>query len=197
MEHAIDTLRGQALRDRLATARASALESLRQHGRPEVRAALMEIDEQATTAIRTAVAAYESLATAHPAPEPMPTMDASTIAIGDPRGLPEPRRLPSAVPVTPKAADRFEEIVVAAREQLTALEGPLLLNGQPADRIMDQRRAWGHRVAEADGTASRLGVVDHPEFARHPLLAEALHLRARIQTHAVEARERERALQRG
>lgn len=95
-------LRGPALRDRLYAARDAVRQTLLAHPSIPLRDAIARSDIAIAAAMRAAIAEYESLVAEHAtAPEPAPlraracTIDDHTAA-----GLPPPRALPSARPVT-------------------------------------------------------------------------------------------------
>ena len=176
-------LKGVALRDRLHAARASAVAAMREVSSDDLRASIADIDLVFGTAIRTAVAAYESLIAPSQAPAPEPAqepapstkLDAS-MTIADPRSSPPPH------PGEPLAV-----VVAAARLVDARLRAPLLLYGRPAVERADKAMAWRLRGQELMSMTVRLGVLDDPTNSRHPSLYEGLQLRDRISTAAFEA----------
>ncbi|TXM74846.1 hypothetical protein FV226_05600 [Methylobacterium sp. WL12] len=100
MTEVLATLRGQALRDQLVRSRLAVRDTLADHPSIALRDAIAAADRDVTAAMLTAIAIYESLVAAASAPEPAPHDEGT--ARSKPRpGLPPPRRIPSARPVTP------------------------------------------------------------------------------------------------
>ncbi|NEU12604.1 hypothetical protein G3T14_10690 [Methylobacterium sp. BTF04] len=97
MTDALATLRGIDLRERLVASRLAVRDHLAAHPSVALRDEIAAHDLVVSAAMRAAIEAYESLVATPLAPEP-PRYD---VARSTPRvGLPEPRRLPTARPVT-------------------------------------------------------------------------------------------------
>lgn|GEM_PF-2802418 len=86
--------------------------------------------------------------------------------------------------------DELTEAVIEARRAVADFEGPVVWKkewGKHApDRLPVVAALW-RRISKGAGLASRLIIVTHPRYATHPLLAEGIRLRARLQQIGAEA----------
>lgn len=104
MNQDLATLRGMDLRERLVASRLAVRDAFASNPSIALREAIAEHDRAVSSAMRTAIAAYESLAAANPVPAPpvRPDRDERGAARSAPReGLPPPRGVASARPVPP------------------------------------------------------------------------------------------------
>jgi hypothetical protein len=95
-------LRGPALRERLYAARDAVRATLLAHPSIPLRDAIARADIAIAAAMREAISTYESLVAEHAPPPERPPLRARACTIDDPaaKGLPPPRALTSARPVT-------------------------------------------------------------------------------------------------
>ncbi|TXN47414.1 hypothetical protein [Methylobacterium sp. WL7] len=101
MSKDLAAIRGLDLRERLVASRLAVRDALAARPSVALRDAIAEADVTVSAAMRVAIATYEALAAA-PSPAPEPARQGYDVVRTEPRvGLPPPRRLPSAVPVTP------------------------------------------------------------------------------------------------
>lgn len=113
----------------------------------------------------------------------------------------------AAAPAAPRAPDQpaveqglqldeLTEAVIEARRAVADFEGPVVWKkewGRPRpDRLPEVSALW-RRISKGAGLASRLIIVTHARYASHPLLAEGVRLRARLQLIDVEAFAMKRA----
>jgi hypothetical protein len=95
-------LRGPALRDRLYAARDAVRQTLLARPSIALRDRIAQADIAIAAAMREAIGTYESLVAEHSPPPDRPPVRARACTIDEPGavGLPPPRALPSARPVT-------------------------------------------------------------------------------------------------
>jgi hypothetical protein len=87
--------------------------------------------------------------------------------------------------------------VIEARRAIAELDAGFLYKGREPAHPGEELAVWGKRASIGAGLGSRLIIVTHPRFARHPLLEEAIDLRARLLAYYEEARaEMPRAMRR-
>lgn len=84
--------------------------------------------------------------------------------------------------------DDLTSELIEARKVLAALDASFHPPGRVRSDQSPELVAWYHRANTGAAHASRLVIVTQPRFARHPLLREAVDLRARLQAIADEAR---------
>ena len=77
--------------------------------------------------------------------------------------------------------DALAEAVIAARRLAAEARGPFTVNGKTVEGL-DAARPLGLRMSACAGGAARLILVTHPCYSRHPLLEEAIALRAELQS---------------
>ena len=180
--------KGPALRDMLHAARARAVAAMREAPSSDLKARIAAVDAAFTTAIRTAVAAYEGLVATpaiapEPEQEPVQTPEpAPSTKLDAGLSIPDPRSPPPPHPGEPLAV-----VVAAARLVDARLKSPLLLYGRPAVERAEKAMAWRLRGQELMAMTVRLQALDDPTNAKHPSLYEGLKLRAHISTAAFEA----------
>ncbi len=103
---------------------------------------------------------------------------------------------PAAPPDGPsRVLDDLTPAVVAAREKVARAKKPPVFEGRLAAE--EEERHWGLFASACAGNAARLVIVTHPQYATHPLLAEAISLRDELQRLFESAHARHTELRRG
>lgn len=86
--------------------------------------------------------------------------------------------------------DELTEAVIEARRAVAESEGPLVWRAEwgrhRSDELPEVAALW-RRITSGSGLARRLIIVTHARYASHPLLAEAVRLRERLQQIAADA----------
>ena len=93
-----------------------------------------------------------------------------------------------------RVLDDLTQAVIAARRLAAEARGPFLERGKPVEGV-DAARPLGLRMSSCAGAAARLILVTHPRFSDHPLLEEAVALRAELQAKFEELLAVHRILQ--
>lgn len=103
---------------------------------------------------------------------------------------------PAAVPAGPgRVLDDLTPAVVAAREKVAKAKRPPVFERRLAAEA--EQEHWGLFASACAGNAARLVIVTHAKYAQHPLLAEAIDLRAELTRLFESAHARHSELRRG